>query len=167
MEKKKSQGKTNKRKGSNAEREYALVFRNLGYDKCVTTRNSSRLLDACGVDLNNLPIAVQIKAGHQRGMNISNELQYLETKMDELLMTDDQWKQKPKILIHKKPIGAGKQKSDYHEVVSMTLKDFLHLFQKAYGSNNSNPTADRRILPESVNESEPTEDIDRFSSQIH
>ena len=48
-------GTNNKRKGSNAERFYAKIFRDLGFDKCITSRQGSRLHDNAGIDLMFLP----------------------------------------------------------------------------------------------------------------
>ena len=64
----KSKGKTNRRKGHNAERHYASFFKELGYEFCKTSRQASRLHDDCGIDLMYLPFLVQIKAGKQKGL---------------------------------------------------------------------------------------------------
>ena len=57
-----SQGVKNRRKGHNAERRRAQMFRELGFDKCKTSREASRLLDNCKVDLAFVPYNVQMKA---------------------------------------------------------------------------------------------------------
>ena len=54
---KKSVGKTNRRKGHNAERYYANFFKDLGYTFCKTARQASRLHDDCGIDLIFAPVS--------------------------------------------------------------------------------------------------------------
>lgn len=71
---KKNIGARSRRKGHEAERQYAKEFRNLGYKHCKTSREGSRLLDSAGIDLIFIPFNVQIKAGKQRGLNPINEL---------------------------------------------------------------------------------------------
>ena len=80
---KKSVGKTNRRKGHNAERYYANFFKDLGYTFCKTARQASRLHDDCGIDLMYLPFLVQIKAGKQRGLKRADTLQYIEDRVKE------------------------------------------------------------------------------------
>ena len=83
--KRKSYGKTNKRKGSDAERYYAKIFRDdLGFTHCKTSRLGSKLHDDAGIDLIFLPLNVQIKAGKQVGLNPGKELNYMQGRMTEL-----------------------------------------------------------------------------------
>ena len=120
----------NKNKGSNAERYYAKKFRDLGFDKCVTARYGSRLHDDAGIDLINLPLNVQIKAGKQRGLNPSSVLEYTKEQARLLFPSNDPVQGKPTILIHKKDVGRGFEKTEYHEIVSMTFEDFSKLIDK-------------------------------------
>ena len=81
--KRKSYGKTNKRKGSDAERYYAKIFRDdLGFTHCKTSRLGSKLHDDAGIDLIFLPLNVQIKAGKQVGLNPGKELNYMQGRME-------------------------------------------------------------------------------------
>lgn len=57
----KNKGKTNRNKGFQWERDLAQVFRDLGYLRCKTTRQTSRLLDSCKVDLDFIPYNIQAK----------------------------------------------------------------------------------------------------------
>ena len=83
--KKKSYGKTNKRKGSDAERHYARVFRDdLGFTHCKTSRLGSKLHDDAGIDLIFVPLNIQVKAGKQVGLNPIRELIYMQNRMTEL-----------------------------------------------------------------------------------
>ena len=67
--KKTHHGKTSRTKGHNGERELALLFKTeTPFEKCTTTRNSSRILDNCKIDLNFIPLNVQSKVGEQKNM---------------------------------------------------------------------------------------------------
>ncbi len=124
----------NKRKGSNAERHYCNVFKNLHTDfsKCRTSRQGSRLMDDCKVDLINIPLLLQIKAGLQRGLNVSSVLQEMDEKLAENLPDDDKRLSLPKAVVHYKQVGRGKKRDKYSEIVSMTFEDFIEIFLKAY-----------------------------------
>lgn len=135
MRTKASIGKTNKRKGSNAERHYVNYFKGLHKDFsfCITSRQGSRILDDCKVDLMNLPILLQIKAGKQRGMNPSAVLQEMDEMLVQKIPASDPMHKLPRAVIHRKEVGRGKRRNKYSEIVSMTLEDFTKLFLKAYG----------------------------------
>ena len=129
--KKKSYGKTNKRKGSDAERYYARIFRDkLGFTHCKTARLGSKLHDDAGIDLIFLPFNTQIKAGKQVGLNPSKELNYMQERMTELFPKTSLEHTYPKLVIHKKEVGAGKKRTEFDEIVSMTFSDFLKLVNK-------------------------------------
>lgn len=128
---KKNYGKTNKRKGSNAERLYAKIFREtLGFIHCKTSRLGSKLHDDAGIDLIFLPFNVQIKAGKQLGLNTSKELEYMQDKMKELFPPISQEHSLPKILIHKKEVGMGRKRTEFDEIVSMSFEDFIKILKK-------------------------------------
>lgn len=137
-------GKNNKRKGSNGERRMALVFRNLGYDKCQTTRASSKLLDDCGIDLNFIPVSIQVKVGKQQGMNPVEELKNIQEKLILHLPKDDPWQTKPKAVIHIKHVGKGLKRDEFSDIVTMSLNDFLLLVTKAF------PSEGNKLEPELV-----------------
>tara|TARA_R110000803_G_scaffold52425_2_gene107955 strand:+ start:6153 stop:6710 length:558 start_codon:yes stop_codon:yes gene_type:complete len=123
------QGATNKRKGSNAERHYAKVFReDLGFSFCKTSRQSNRMLDDAGIDLNFLPFNVQIKAGYAKGLNEFKTLKIIRERLPELFPPYDAVHSQIDVLIHKKDTGRGKKKSVYDELVFFWTKDFSVLF---------------------------------------
>ena len=128
--KKKSYGKTNKRKGSDAERIYAKSFRDLGFSHCRTARHGSKLHDDAGIDLIFIPFNVQIKAGKQSGLNASKELRYMQDRMIELFPKTSEEHAYPKILIHRKEVGSGKRRGDFDDLVTMTFEDFIKLIKK-------------------------------------
>lgn len=128
----------NRTKGHDAERYYAQLFRSYGFDKCITTREGSRLLDGCGIDLLNLPFLVQIKAGKQTAMNPSEVLQYMKERIALELPENAPEVSMPKIVIHKKDIGRGKKETPYHQLVYMSMDDFIKLmnFKKVEEDEN-------------------------------
>lgn len=123
-------GATNKRKGSNAERYYAKVFReDLGFSFCKTSRQSNRMLDDAGIDLNFLPFNVQIKAGYASGLNEFKTLKVIRERLPELFPPYDAVHKQVDVLIHKKDTGRGKKKKDTDELVFLWTKDFRNLFK--------------------------------------
>lgn len=125
MTEKKSNGKTNKRKGSDAERLYARVFRDeLGYTHCKTSRLGSKLHDDAGIDLIFIPYNVQIKAGKQTGLNVSKELVNMKEKMQILFPASSIEHALPKLVIHRKEVGQGKKRGEFDDIVSMSFYDF-------------------------------------------
>ena len=119
----------NKRKGSNAEREYAKRFREAGFENCITSRLGSRLYDNSGIDLMNIPFNVQIKAGVQRGINYSKELQYVKDQISHNFDLSDEVNNKPILLIHKKPKLEGKRnRGEFDELIIMSIADFFKYF---------------------------------------
>lgn len=125
------QGATNKRKGSSAERYYAKVFRDeLGFTFCKTSRQSNRMLDDAGIDLNFLPFNVQIKAGYASGLNEFKTLTIIRERLPELFPPYDAVHKQTDVLIHKKDSGRGNKKKDTDELVFMWTKDYKKLFDK-------------------------------------
>jgi len=123
-------GKTNKRKGSNAERLYARLFKELGFSHCVTARYGSRIHDDAGIDLINLPFNVQVKAGKQKGMNISNVLEDIKGRMPTYFPETAPEHDYPLILIHRKDVGRGKRRGEFDDIVSMSFEDFKNIIEK-------------------------------------
>lgn len=124
-------GKTNKRKGSDAERYYAKIFREeLGFSHCKTARLGSKLHDDAGIDLIFIPLNIQVKAGKQAGLNVSKELENMQNKMIEFFPSTSLEHSYPKIVIHKKEAGTGRRRTEFDEIVSMSFKDFKTLLSK-------------------------------------
>lgn len=133
-----SRGPANKAKGSRVEREYANFFKNFdeSLKHCKTTRNTSRMLDNCKIDLNFLPILTQIKAGKQMGMNPSVVLEQMTQALLENLPKDYKEHIMPKVVIHHKDIVKGRNRRiPTDTIVSMTFEDFLIFFSAFLKSN--------------------------------
>ena len=116
-------------KGHSAERYYAKVFReDLGFTFCKTSRQSNRMLDDAGIDLNFLPFNVQIKAGYANGLNEFKTLEIIRERLTQLFPSYDPVHKNVDILIHKKDTGKGKKKDEYDELVFFWFNDFWVLF---------------------------------------
>jgi hypothetical protein len=118
----------NKKRGSDAERLYAKIFRNLGFENCITSRYGSRYHDDLGIDLLNLPVNVQIKYGFQRGMIPSKVLQDVDERIKKSKLSKEE-KIKPLILIHSKQVGKGNKRTEFDDLVILTFKDFKKLLK--------------------------------------
>lgn len=94
-------GARNKHKGSHAERFYAKVFRELGFDYCITSRQGSRIMDNAGIDIMNIPFNVQIKAGVQKNMNPGKVLFNTDSQIKALFPENSEVRTYPIILIHR------------------------------------------------------------------
>jgi len=127
MTDKKTLGNKNRRKGHQAERYYAKVFKNLGFPHCVTSRYGSRVHDDAGIDLINLPFNVQIKAGKQKGMNPSQVLNYMKERVKELFPKSAIEHKQISIVIHRKAVSRGRRRNEQDDLVHMSFKDFEKL----------------------------------------
>lgn len=117
----------NRRKGHDAERLYAKRFRDMGYNKCVTSRFASRQYDSLGVDLVGLPVNVQIKAGVQKNLSLRACVKDIKARLKEF--GDD----KPFALLRKFNGKHGQKYEESDELVVMTFNDFTNLLNLAYG----------------------------------
>ena len=128
-----SQGSRNRTKGHNAERHYASFFKTLSksFDKCKTARAASKLHDDSGIDLCFTdPFNIQIKAGKQRGLIVSDELLKIATEVKKNFPAHYPELSNMNILIHRKEPGRGRKRNEFEEIVSITLKDFIKLLKR-------------------------------------
>lgn len=126
-----NKGPANKRKGSRVERDYANIFKKY-VPQCQTTRNTSKLLDACKVDLNFLPVLHQIKAGIQRGYDAAVILNEMTAALSKHLPPHYPEHKMPKVVIHHKDTPDGrrtKPRLPTDTMVTMTFDDYMILFQ--------------------------------------
>ena len=114
--------KNNRRKGHVYERYLAKLFRALGYEKCKTSREASRLYDNCGYDLWGIPFLVQAKAGYKKSRIKPDELCLKMEKAMEQFPEDERnlLKNYPKLIFNK--LDGYK---DENHIVSMMFKDFV------------------------------------------
>lgn len=126
---KRSIGKTNKTKGSNAERLYAQIFRELGHNFCKTSREGSKLHDNAKIDLIFIPYNIQIKAGVQKNMNPGKELLSLKAAIKEFFPPQHEVHNNPAILIHHEEVGRGKRRLPEHQKVYMSYTQYVYFSQ--------------------------------------
>ena len=120
---------TNRTKGHSAERLYAEAFRELGYDKCQTSRYGSRMHDDCAIDLIFLPVNVQIKAGKQRGLNPSKVLRDMDERVLNVFPDGSPEIDQYNIVIHRKDVGRGKKRDKYDDLVILSWEDYAKLIK--------------------------------------
>lgn len=124
-------GATNKRKGSNSERYYAKVFReDLGFTFCKTARQTNRMLDDAGIDLDFLPFNVQVKAGYAKGLNEFKTLKVIDERLPLLFPPHDPVHDRMNILIHQRDVGRGNKRKPTSELVFIWLHDYIKHFQE-------------------------------------
>lgn len=125
-----SKGAANKRKGSAGEREYASIFRELGYPLCRTSRQASRLLDDSGVDLVGLPFNVQIKVGIHKGLIPAKVLNIIDERLPKNFLPEDSVHSKYNVLIHHKQGKSGRKRRVSDTIVYIASIDFEGRLEK-------------------------------------
>ena len=106
-------GATNKRKGSDAERYYADLFRELGFAYCITARLGSRIHDNAGIDLINIPFNIQIKGGNHKNLSPGKVLLNMHSQVNSLFPEDSEVRNYPMLLFHRPFIYKKDTKADY------------------------------------------------------
>lgn len=121
----------NRTMGHDGERHYATQFKTvLGFHQCRTSRAGSRLHDDSGIDLIFTdPINVQIKTGAHRGLKVSKELDKIKTEVAKNFPAHYPEQTNINILIHRKPVGAGRKRGEFDDIVSMSWLDFVRLMK--------------------------------------
>ena len=116
----------NKKRGCDAERKYAKMFREeFGQTKCKTTREASRLLDSCKIDLVNTGFNIQIKKGYLKARPKGEEIfSDMESLLLEHYPVGDVLHNLPKVLIH--------EMDSKNTLVTMPLKDWKKLITYYY-----------------------------------
>jgi len=95
-------GKRNRTKGHDLERDCASLFRNLGFSFAKTTRAESKTLDDAGVDIANIPFLVQCKAGYDdRYPRFPEIYKGIRENIKKAYPKDSPLQELPVILIHK------------------------------------------------------------------
>ena len=122
-------GKRSRNKGHRAELEWVHIFKDLGYDNARSSREESNFMDSIGIDIVNVPINIQVKAGAQRGLNYSDQLRQIKEKISQKA---PQIQDNILILAHRKDGRPGKKRDPEQDLVIMSREDFINLFKKAF-----------------------------------
>ena len=113
--------------GHNFERELVLIFKNLGFNKCATSKYANRLLDDCKVDLANLPLNIQAKKGYNTNRPKADVIfKEMSAHLDANFMEDNPQLQYPKVLFHK---IDGKCKENH--LVTMMFHEWVEMYKKS------------------------------------
>lgn len=124
----------NRSKGHNFERAVVTLFKEKGYSKSVTTRQVSKSLDDCGIDILGTPFLIQCKAGYNK-KNILFQSEYDNTysqltKLFGEKKSFDLLEKYPYILIRKFDMNGGRKRHKKLTTVTLTLDDFLNILTK-------------------------------------
>ena len=79
----------NRDKGHRYERWWANIFKDLGWEKCITARQGSRIMDDSGIDLINIPYNMQLKYGYPRGINYKTLFDSIDACKEKNFMDDE------------------------------------------------------------------------------
>lgn len=125
-----------RRRGHSCERKYARYFREeLGFEHCKTTRETSKLLDDCQIDLAFIPLNIQIKKGYaDRRPRADVIFKEMKARLEKNFPAGEQIHDLPPILIHDLD---GTELED--TIVSMRWCDWVEFFkayEKMKGSND-------------------------------
>lgn len=131
--------------GNGVELIYMNKFIEMGATFCKTSRNTSRMLDACKVDLNFLPVLIQIKAGYNAGLSATAILKDMKGELLKNYPEFDPIHNMPKVLIHHKDKPPEqKKRSEFESIVSMTYEDWTKLYITYFNKiENDNKNAKR------------------------
>lgn len=101
----------------------AKIFREIGYDKAKTTRQASRLLDNCKVDIAFTPYNIQCKSVIAN-INYTNIFKDIKSLLKENFPEDDDVVNKPIVIAHKR----GRLKEQHH--IILEFDTFINLVKK-------------------------------------
>lgn len=117
----------NRTKGHNFEREVVRDLKPL-FPYTTTSRASSKLLDDCGVDVNNVPFLIQCKNGYL-GNRPKYEVEFEKVfdRLKEKFPKEHHIHQMPFLLIHRLPGTRGKKNLEQNTQVTISYEFFLYL----------------------------------------
>lgn len=120
--------RNNKSLGFSIEKLYETLFQKLGFADCISTRDNFQHLDACKVDLINLPVLVQIKAGVQSDLDERAILKSMEIKLKKAFPHSDPIHLMPKMILHHRHKEKGmKKRGKFDSIVTIAFDDFIPL----------------------------------------
>lgn len=118
--------KNSRTKGHNYERWLAKFFREqFNYNFCKTSREASRMLDDCGVDLSGVPYNIQAKSGY-KGHRPKPDLIFanMTEKLSKNFPEEDPIHKKLKLVFHK----LDGHKPENH-LVTLQFCDFIEILK--------------------------------------
>lgn len=115
----------NRAKGHRLELKWVNIFKEW-FPKARSSRQASRLLDDCQVDLAFIPYNVQCKKGYPKGINYSKIFADMKQLLADNFPDFDSQLEHPKIIIHDKGRKAEEK------LVIMQEHDFLELLKQIH-----------------------------------
>lgn len=116
-------GKKNRNSGHTFERYWAKTFRDKGYIYCKTTRQASRLLDSCKVDLAFIPYNFQCKKV-LASINYKDLILSIKKSLKENIPEEDLIHDYPIVIAHKR----GRAPEDH--LIIMESSSFIDMMGK-------------------------------------
>ncbi len=116
-------GKKNRNAGHTFERFWAKTFRDAGYLYCKTTRQASRLLDSCKVDLAFIPYNFQCKKVIA-SINYKELILSIKKALKENIPEEDLIHDYPIVIAHKR----GREPEDH--LIIMEASSFIDMMHK-------------------------------------
>ena len=101
----------------------AKTFRDIGYQHAKTTRQASRLLDDCKIDIAFTPYNIQCKSV-LANINYTTIFKEMKKSLIDNFPKDDSIHDKPLIICHKR----GRTSEEHHVVLK--FNDFINLISK-------------------------------------
>lgn len=116
----------NRTKGHNYERELVKIFKELGFDRAISTRASSKLLDDCKVDINFIPYRIQAKSGYDK---VRPKFEVLKSECDRLIQ--EKFPEDEAALLLNKPYILFHKISKSKEFVTLEKNDFIDILRRS------------------------------------
>lgn len=116
-------GTKNRNAGHTFERQWAKTFRDAGYVFCKTTRQASRLLDSCKIDLAFIPYNFQCKKV-KASINYKDLILSIKKELKENIPEEDIIHNYPIIIAHKR----GRLPEDH--LIIMEASSFVDMMKK-------------------------------------
>lgn len=112
--------------GGNAERRFAKIFRDAGWNEALTMRYVSKFKDDRKIDVAFVPVNIQIKAGNQPKLSHRKVLEELD---EHVLKLPEHLPERKyhSIVVHPRTTGAGNKRTKYDDLVYMTWETYFDL----------------------------------------
>lgn len=121
-EEKSKRAKRNRTAGHNYERKIASLYREAGYLDAVTTRQESRSLDNCKVDIARVPFYPQCKYGYKT-MSVNGYIALLK-EIDTLLKDHGDMEELPIVIHHRRGLAK------FNDLVIMSREHYFEILKQ-------------------------------------
>lgn len=116
-----------RRKGHNFERIIVKSLKEKLGHHAGTTRDNSKKLDDCGIDIIGTDVLIQCKAGYAtKRPKYEDIYDYIHSQLANRFGADHAIHQYPILLVHNLDVGSGKKRLSQHTHVTMTWDDYIN-----------------------------------------